>query len=108
MSDFKEQFSLGYLGGSQSIRPSSFSKSVEAPLPAGIEDVLASYSEKFVSVFKTAPDKTMKLFDLAQTTSNRLEVVLPIVQYLSGKGILERVNEDPVGNDTYRLNPSVA
>ncbi len=105
MSDFKEQFSLGYLGGSQRVRPSSYS-SVETPLPPGIEDVLASYSDKFVSVFKAAPDKTMKLFDLAQTTSNRLEVVLPIVQYLSGKGILERVNEDPVGNDTYRLTPS--
>jgi hypothetical protein len=105
MSDFKEQFSLGYLGGSQRIRSSSYS-SVDPSFPAGIEDVLASYGEKFISVFKAAPDKTMNLFDLAHTTSSRVEVVLPIVQYLSGKGILERVKEDPVGNDTYRLNPS--
>jgi hypothetical protein len=103
MSDFTEQFGLSYLGGRRVSKPASYS-AAETVLPSGTQDVLDSYREKYVAVFKAAPDQTMSLFGLAQTTSSRLEVVLPIVQYLSGKGVLERVKEDPVGNDTYKLN----
>lgn len=101
-ANFKERFSLDFLD------PSTGSKSSEAQLPVGMESVLNAYGNQILANIKAAPNQTSDLFGLARMSSARIENILPVVQYLAGKGLLERVIEDPLGNDTYRATAAGA
>lgn len=102
-SSFKDRFSLDFLTPSDA--PSSQRPS-DTQLPRGLEAVLDSYSGQLLSTMKAAPDQTIDLLELAKTSSTRLETVLPVVQHLANKGLIERVREDPSGNDTYKVTPA--
>jgi hypothetical protein len=118
-SQFKERFSLGWLAPSDeqsSINPPSSSRapasSSAAPLPPGIEAVLNSVGSQVLTNLKAQPEQQSTLLKLASATSLRFEALLPVMQYLGGKGFVERAIEDPTGNDTYKitaagLNPPV-
>ena len=73
------------------------------PLPSGTEAVLELVGNHVLAKLDTMPGQTSALLDLASISSIRFEVLLPIVQYLAGKGLLERLIEDPSGNDTYKI-----
>jgi hypothetical protein len=119
-SQFKERFSLGWLAPSDeqsSVNPPSSSRapassSAAAPLPPGIEAVLNSVGSQVLLNLKAQPEQQSTLLKLASATSLRFEALLPVMQYLGGKGYVERAIEDPTGNDTYKittagLNPPV-
>jgi hypothetical protein len=100
-SSFKDRFSLDYLGEQSNAQPTS--KSNDTPLPPGLEAVLDSVGFQLMSAMQSASDQSSKVLELAQATSTRLDTVMPVLQYLANKGLIERVQQDPTGNDTYRL-----
>jgi hypothetical protein len=75
-------------------------------LPSSVEAVLQSIGWQVLSTIKATFGQTSTLLDLAKASSMRLEAMLPIIQYLTQEGLLERVLEDPAGNDTYRVTPA--
>lgn len=105
-SSFKDRFNLDYLvTGPNANAPSPPGNSTPnvSQVPIGLEPVLDSYGTQLISAMNQMPGNTTTLWDLARTASMRLDVILPVVQYLLSKGSIERVNEDPSGNDTYKL-----
>jgi hypothetical protein len=75
-------------------------------MPQGIEAVLDSLGGQLLSNLKAAPNQTSNLLVLAKASSVRLDALFPVIQHLTSKGLIERVFEDPSGNDTYRVTPA--
>jgi hypothetical protein len=108
-SNFKDRFSLDFLSPDPSAprttepptAPYDLSK-----MPQGIEAVLDSLGGNLLSKLKAAPNKTSNLLGLAIATPVRLDALFAVMQHLASKGLVERVVEDPSGNDTYRVTPS--
>jgi len=114
-SSFKDRFSLGFLTSSQSDSQPSAPGSSESQnpltsnnnqLPVGMEAVLSSISIQVLSGIRNTAGQPITLLDLARESSMRLEAIMPIVQYLANKGLIERVLEDPSGNDSYKVTPA--
>jgi hypothetical protein len=110
-SSFKDRFSLGFLSPSEAppnASPNSFNTPTSSSfaggsLPLGLDAVLNSVGTQILSIMRANPGQPISLLNLASASSMRLEAVLPIVQYLAGKGLIQRVVEDPSGNDLYQL-----
>ena len=106
---FQEQFGLDYLRGGASETqekpgPTGPSSSQPKPdFPPGLESAIIAYSGMVLRALKAAPPEGIHLFSLADQTSLRLDTLLPVINYLASKGWVERVSEDRVGNDAYRL-----
>jgi hypothetical protein len=101
-SSFKDRFSLDFLD------PQAANKPSDAPLPIGMEAALNAYGNQVIASLKTLPDQTSDLLGLAKLTGTRMETLLPVIQYLMSKRLLERVAEDPQGNDTYKVTEELA
>lgn len=100
MADFKQRFGLDW----RDITNSSATKSQGSePLPAGLEDALIAYGSKVTESLNRAPSQTLRIFDIAKELGLRIDTLLPLISYLVGKGYIERVADDPLGNDTVRL-----
>jgi hypothetical protein len=99
--DFRDRFGLDYL-----VEKTGNIQQQRSPekLPPGLEDALLAYGGKVMAALKGAPGQTMKFFDLAKQLSVRVDTLSPVIQYLVGKGYLERTQEDPLGDDTLRLS----
>ena len=106
-SSFKDRFNLDYLVTGPNANDPSPASSSSTPtvtqVPIGLQPVLESYGNQLIAAMNGVPGNTTTLWDLARLASMRLDVILPVVQYLVSKGAIERVNEDPSGNDTYKL-----
>ena len=113
-SSFKDRFSLGFLSppeappeaSSPMPNPQTTSPFASNTLPWGMDAVVNSVSAQILATMRTVPDQPISLLNLASASSMRLEAILPIIQYLAGKGLVQRVLEEPSGNDLYRLTPS--
>lgn len=92
--DFKQQFGLDYLKGSS------------VKTPEGFDEALLAYGGKVMGMLKTVPQQSARLFDLAQGLSVRIDVLLPVMNFLVQKSYVERVGEDTLGNDLFRLTES--
>jgi hypothetical protein len=110
MDNFKERFGLDYLSRGLDEQPPSPAGAAAAPaqppqptLPPGLDDALIAYGSRILSYFKNSPNQSLKVFDLAQSAGIRVETLLPVLNYMASKGMVARVAEDPVGNDTYQL-----
>ena len=99
--DFKERFGLDFIVGSRSDTKSN--KTDDLLLPKGLRDAVLAYGGKIMGTLNSKPEKSMRLFDLAEATATRVDTLLPVTKALVDAGYLERVSEDPVGNDTFRL-----
>ena len=100
ISKFQEQFGLGWKQATNTTPPQN-----SPDLPPGLQDAILAYSSKVMSVMKSAPPEGIRMFDLAEQSSIRMDALLPVMRYLAEKGLAERVVEDKVGNDSYRLTP---
>jgi len=78
-------------------------QSSKQEMPPGLEDALLAYGGKVVSALKTAPAQKRSLFELVDYTASRIDTLLPVVNYLMTRGYINRVVEDPKGNDTFQL-----
>ena len=118
-SSFKDRFSLDYLtppsnlsnsGGTTSSSTfvgNSASNSFSGnQLPPGMEAVLRSIGVQVLATIQSASQQKSTLLEISQARSMRLEAILPVLEYLSGQGLVERVVADPSGNDTYQLTPA--
>jgi hypothetical protein len=111
--NFKDRFGLDFLGPARPPEASKLGGNVsgvsgnvsgpDTQLPLGMEAVLKSLGGQILTAMKAQPDQTSDLLGMAKLISMRLEAVLPIVQYLAENGLIERVVEDPTGNDTYKI-----
>ena len=100
MADFKERFGLNYLDPrSQSSSPWGSDRTI----PEGLGQAMIAYGGKILSVLNAAPGKTMRLFDIAKEISTRIDALSPVTRVLMNEGYIERVSEDSLGNDTFRL-----
>jgi hypothetical protein len=108
---FQEQFGLDWVqGDARSVKPTPSSAPSPPPppstdLPPGLQDAILAYSSKVMSIVKSAPAEGIRLLDLADKSSIRMETLLPVMRYLTEKGLAERVAEDKAGNDAFRLTP---
>jgi len=100
--DFKERFGLDYLTSSIKKAPSSS----DASLPKGLNDAVVAFGRKVIDVLFTDQDQTMQLFDIAKVLSARVETLSPVMTFLTANGYVDRVVEDSLGNDTFRLTDS--
>jgi len=114
VSPYKERFSLSWLTPVEAPpaaipappRPQPTASSA-SPLPPGMEAALDSIGNQVLSKLAVMPGQTSNLLNLASAISMRFEVLLPVVQHLASKGLIERTIEDPSGNDTYQLGNHV-
>src|ERR1700685_485545 len=102
-SDFKQRFGLDYLTSNKTANDAP--KSDENPFPKGLQDAVFTYGIKVMAALNRAPNQTMRLFELAGTLAQRVDTLLPVMSYLSNSGYVER-QEDPVGNDAFKLTDS--
>lgn len=101
VSPFKDRFSLSWLASpSETTQPNPNSPE---QLPPGAEAVFSSVGNQVLSSLHAQPGNTSTLLNLASASSMRLEALLPVIQYLVSKGWVERVAEDPSGNDSYTI-----
>ena len=121
-SSFKDRFSLGFLTSAapQPVAPPPAPAAPEAPnpngnrgasltgssLPFGIEAVLSSIGNQVLLKMKDMPNQSGNLLSVASISNMRFEAILPIVQFLASKGLVERTYIDPSGNDIYTVTPS--
>jgi hypothetical protein len=99
MPDYKERFGLDFLLNEKP------SQKLPEVLPPGLEDALLAYGGKVVAALKTAPGQKRSLFQLLDDTASRVDILLPVLNYLVSKGYVERVTEDPKkGDDTFHLS----
>src|SRR5437773_566362 len=112
MEDFKSRFGLGWKSAAQSTRTyirdlkslaSDDEVTEQVRMPRGMEDALTFYGRPFLEVLKAAPDKRARLFDVAREIKARLDVVIPVEQYLVSQGYVTRLDQDTLGNDTVQL-----
>jgi len=113
VSPFKERFSLAWLSPPvpsadenpipPGAHPDASPPSTVNQVPAGWDAVLNSIGNQVLATLSAIPGKTSTLLNLASASNMRLEALLPVIQYLAGKGLVERVVEDPSGNDTYKV-----
>jgi len=96
---FKDKFDLSYLQKSDA-------SEVTPSLRPEVEEAVIAYGSKVLGAMKQTP--SVKLFDLASTLSLRFDTVLPVLQRLQATGLVERVSEDPIGNDSYAVTASGA
>lgn len=112
VSPFKERFSLAWLAPSDapavansaysSSRPAAASAIPVNPLPLGMEAALDLIGNQVLAKLAAMPGQTSNLLNLASASSMRFDALLPVVQHLASKGFIERMVEDPSGNDTYK------
>jgi hypothetical protein len=101
VQNFKDRFSLDYL--SPAPAASSSAKPRETQVTSDVDAVVKSYGNLILNMMKTLPNQSSDLLGLAKLGSTRFETLLPVVQHLSDEGLLERVVNDPSGNDTYKV-----
>lgn len=104
-SSFKDRFSLDFLSP-HSGNSGNAAQNLNSLFPQGIDAAVDAVGGQLLSNMKAAPGQTIELVDLAKASSTRLDVVFPVVQHLASKGLVERILEDPSGNDTYRVTPA--
>lgn len=96
MGSFKDKFSLSYLNP-RATAPSSS----EAPL--GMEDALLTWGRQIVATLNSAPNQSLKAFDIVDKLNVRADTLFPVINHLTSNGYLARLQEDPKGNDLYKL-----
>jgi hypothetical protein len=108
VSPFKDRFSLSWLAtSSEATSPSPTSSNAAAEqLNPQVEAVFSLVGNQVLSILQKLPDQKDTLLNIASASSVRLDALLPVMQYLLSKGAVERVVEDPSGNDTYKISPS--
>jgi len=100
-SSLKDRFNLDYLVTGPNASPPT--PAAPSSLPTGVEPFLQSYGVQVVSALQSLPGGKANILNLAEQSGIRLNLMLPVVDYLTSKGVLARTQTDPSGNDTYEL-----
>jgi predicted transcriptional regulator len=96
MGSFRDKFSLSYLNPSRSQASSS-----DAPL--GMEEALLTWGKQIVETLNTAPNQSLRALDILDKLNVRADTLFPVINHLASNGYLARLQEDPKGNDLYKL-----
>jgi hypothetical protein len=99
MADFRQQFGLDFLRTPAASSP----RASDTALPQGLSDAVIAYSGKVLGALNAESSQTLGLFDIARRLSTRVETLLPVMRLLAERGYVERISEDPIGDDTFRL-----
>jgi hypothetical protein len=99
VTDFKERFGLGCLGGTGMAQMPA-TPNVAGSLPAEMEDALLSFGSTVLAKLKSGDEK---VFTLARQLGRRVDELDPVIKYLVERGYVERAVNDPIGDDTLRL-----
>jgi hypothetical protein len=103
VAEFKNRFGFEWLKDEEGKPNPRVAPAAPPPLPAGMEEALLAYSRPILETLKRSPGATNEAFEVAKQVKARFDVIIRVLDYLAGKGYLERVAEDPQGNDTVRL-----
>jgi hypothetical protein len=109
MAEFKNRFGFEWLKGEEMKRPAegrTDQSRTQGSLPSAIEDTLIAYGRPLLEALKQRPGHTSQAIELATALKVRFDIVISVLDYLARKGYLERVGEDPIGNDTVKLTPA--
>ena len=113
-SSLRDRFSLDYLvsGPNAPDRVAAPEQTPSQPqsqaFPASVEPCLDSFGMQVKKALESSPNQTSTVLALAQQCSIRLDVMIPVMQYLTGRGLVTKVAAEPSGNDTYKLTAPVA
>jgi len=99
VTDFKERFGLGYLGGTGMAQMPA-APAAARPLPADMEDALLAFGSTVLAKLKSGDEK---VFGLARQLARRVDELDPVIKYLVERGYVERTVTDPIGDDTLHL-----
>ena len=115
MENYKERYGLGWkqiADVAQSREPfggGSSKAAQEVPEDSGtaalsaLQEALVFYSRPFLEILKSSPQKTARLFDVAEKINLKVDVAIPIEKYLLRHGYVTRMEESKVGNDVLML-----
>jgi len=67
------------------------------------DDALISFGRPMLEKLAEAPDKTRRLFDLAQALGVRVDVSLRVAEYLRSRDYVKKIEDDTIGNDVLQL-----
>jgi|SRR6476646_4993966 len=97
MGSFRDKFSLSYLNPPRS-QPTGSS---DAPL--GMEEALLTWGKQVVETLDTAPNQSLRALEILDKLNVRADTLFPVINHLTSNGYLARLQEDPKGNDLYKL-----
>ncbi len=123
MDRFKDRFSLDYLRGGSSSSSSEGSRGLPSLSPFGVpsaaealppargpalaaqstEDALIVYGRPVMDALAKANGHTRRVFDLSRDIGVRVDVLYPVVEYLTSKGFVVKTEHDKLGNDEIQL-----
>jgi hypothetical protein len=106
MASYKDRISLDYLRAGSSSAPQQSTSEQKSQRPPGIEEALLTYGNKILRYLDNQPNKSARIFDLAQGLKLRIDTVLPVIHFMVERGFIERTATDEAGNDTVRLSES--
>jgi hypothetical protein len=105
MSTFRDRFGLDYLrrAGSETLETKQGSAPGADELSPGIEDALLTWGGKVASVLNAAPDKKANVFAILDKLDVRIDTLLQVIEYLTKRGYVTKVEQGEKGNDLLRL-----
>ena len=98
MGTFSDKFGLEYLR-----RAGAQDKVVEPDRLPGMDEALISWGRRIVEVLSAAPQQQDKVFNILDKLDVRIDVLLPVINYLISGGYLTKVEEDKKGNDLLKM-----
>ena len=113
MQDIRKQFSLDWLVGDEKdstqgeSRGGSTSGS-SSRVQTSVDEAVIFYSQPIIGHLNEAPEREMRLHDLAREVSNSIsqysfEQFFDVIKRLADLGIIRIMDEDPTGNYLIKL-----
>ncbi|MGA2409284.1 MAG: hypothetical protein ABSG46_02705 [Candidatus Binataceae bacterium] len=91
MPDFRKQFGLDYLRGSE--RSDSSVKSAQSPADAFLDDALLAYGRPMLEQLSRSPQGTARLYSLIDALQIPIEAALKVAEELDARGRLNIVEK---------------
>lgn len=109
MSAFRDKFGLDYLKQfetteSKQEAPEKGRRSGdESQMAPGMADALIAYGRPMIETLSKLPGQSGRTFDLLDRLNVRIDVLIPVVNYLISKGYVTKIEEDKKGNDLLKV-----
>ena len=99
-TSFSDKFGLEFLKRAGTAQNKQVNDTDRLP---GMDEALISWGRRIVETLSTLPQQECRIFDIVDKLDVRIDVVLPVINYLVSGGYLTKVEEDKKGNDLLRM-----
>lgn len=99
-TSFSDKFGLEYLKRAGTTQNKLDVNTVQLP---GMDEALISWGRRIVETMSTLPQQQCRIFDIVDKLDVRIDVVLPVINYLVSGGYLAKIEEDKKGNDLLKM-----